>query len=65
MHRLVDPGRSLDFTEGLNRKSLPDPLRVFDSVIYILLFQGNVNSFLIEDKILVLLILSQHLLIRL
>lgn len=34
-HHLVDPGRSLDFPEGLDQESFPDPLHVLDALIYI------------------------------
>ena len=38
-HRPVDPGRSLDFPEGLVQGSFPDPLHVLDALIYSFYFK--------------------------
>ena len=38
-HHPVDPGRSLDFPEGLVQGSFPDPLHVLDALIYSFYFK--------------------------
>lgn len=58
---LADPGRRVDFPKGPDQKAFQIPYRCC-VLSYIFLIQGNVNAFLIWDRTLALLSLSQPLL---